>query len=147
MGPPDTLPGHVDIYPLLVNGEIPGQEILNAVYDTCNSDNIRPDTDYVHVKAPEKIYYDIELKYFIDKANSSTAGSIAQNVLNAIDSWQKWQKIKLGRDLNPSELNHRIIQAGAKRCEITKPVFTVLKQYQIAVVNQVLISYGGLEEA
>ncbi|MBQ7578285.1 MAG: baseplate J/gp47 family protein [Synergistaceae bacterium] len=150
IGPNDNAnlcpPGHVIIYPLLTDGEIPNQEILDAVYNACNREDVRPDTDYLHVRAPEIINYNLELKYYIDKENSSTAGLIAQNVLNAINDWQKWQKVKIGRDINPSELNHRIIQAGAKRCEITSPNFRKLEQYQIAVANQVLISYGGLEE-
>lgn len=144
--PPDIAPGNVDIYPLLSGGVIPSQEILDTVYATCNGDDVRPDTDYLHVKAPEIVNYDLNVKYFIDKANSSTSANIAANIELAVNDWVKWQRVKLGRDINPSELNYRIIQAGAKRCEIESPVFTVLQPYQIAIVNQISTSYGGLEE-
>ena len=146
IGPPDISPGNVDIYPLLTGGVIPTQEILNIVYETCNNDSVRPDTDYLHVKQPEIVNYNLSVKYFIDRANSSTSATIAANIETAINEWIKWQRVKLGRDINPSELNYRIIQAGAKRCEIYSPVFTVLRPYQIAVINQISITYGGLEE-
>ena len=127
-------------------GNLPSQEILSAVYESCNAESVRPDTDLVRVKTPEIINYNLSVKFFIDKANSSIAGQIANKVELAINEFVKWQKIKLGRDINPSELNRKIINAGAKRCEIESPNFRVLLPYQLAIANQVLITYGGLEE-
>ena len=149
LGPHDNLGvplGEVHIYPLMTGGILPSQEILSAVYESCNSESVRPDTDLVRVKTPEIINYDLSVKFFIDKTNSSIAGSIANKVELAINEFVKWQRVKLGRDINPSELNRKIINAGAKRCEIESPSFRVLLPYQLAVANQVLITYGGLEE-
>ena len=147
MGPPDTEPGHVEIYPLMTGGVIPDDDILQAVYDTCNADDVRPDTDYVQVLKPECVYYDLIVHFWIDERNSSGAISIQALVNSAVDDWVKWQKIKLGRDINPSELTARIIKAGAKRCVIESPDFTKLLKFQIAVANSKLVIYEGLEEA
>ncbi|MBQ7577221.1 MAG: hypothetical protein IJT21_03020 [Synergistaceae bacterium] len=57
-----------------------------------------------------------------------------------------WQKSKLGRDLNPSELNHRMIAAGAKRTEIISPDFQVLAEYQVAIMTTKNLILGGLED-
>lgn len=48
--------------------------------------------------------------------------------------------------MNPSELNHRMIAAGAKRTEITSPSFTVLKASELAVPSTITITFGGLED-
>ena len=38
-----------------------------------------------------------------------------------------WQSGKLGRDIVPDELIRRVLEAGAKRCVITSPSYTVLR--------------------
>ena len=146
-GPPVTQPGHVNIYPLMSNGTLPPDEVLNQVYEICNADDIKPDTDFVHVLSPVEKSYDLNVKYFIDRSNATVASNILVKVNQAVDDWIKWQHSKLGRDINPSELNYRIINAGAKRCEISSPEFQVLESYEIATCSNKNIIYGGLEES
>ena len=146
-GPPLTQPGHVNIYPLMSDGTLPPTEVINQVYETCNADDIRPDTDLVHVLSPVEVEYSLDVTYYIDRANASSASYIASQVQEAIESWVKWQHGKLGRDINPSELNYRIINAGAKRCEIASPLFTVLNSYEVGKCSESLIKFGGLEDA
>ena len=52
----------------------------------------------------------------------------------------------MGRDINPSRLIELIRTAGAKRCEVTSPVFTVIEDGKIAKVGTVSVTYGGLED-
>lgn len=146
-GPPVTQPGHVNIYPLMSDGSLPTQEILDLVYAACNADDVRPDTDYVHVLSPEEINYELEVKYYIDRANASSASYIIEQVNQAVNEFISWQHNKLGRDINPSELSHRILTAGAKRCEIVNPSFRVLAAHEIAICSNKIITFGGLEEA
>lgn len=146
-GPPVTQPGHVNIYPLMNDGSLPPDEILNQVLEMCNADDIRPDTDYVHVLSPVEVEYELNVRYFIDRDNASSASYISSQIESAIAEWITWQHSKLGRDINPDELNYRIIKAGAKRCQITLPVFTVLQGYEIGKCTSSEISFGGLEDA
>jgi len=139
-------PGEVEIRPLLEGGEIPSQEILEAVTEVCNDKEIRPLTDKVTVLAPTVVNYDINLTYWIDKSNSTIATSIQDAVNEAVNDYITWQKSKLGRDINPSELTARVMAAGAKRVEITSPVFTQVTPEQVAVANNVTVQYGGLED-
>lgn len=140
-------PGEVEIRPLLEGGEIPGQEILDAVAEVCSDEKIRPLTDSVTVLAPAVVNYDINLTYWIDKSNSAIAVSIQNAVNDAVNDYIAWQKSKLGRDINPSELIARIKGAGAKRVEITSPAFTQVTLEQVAVASNVTVTYGGLEDA
>lgn len=146
LGPPDTQPGHVNIYPLMEDGVLPSQEILDAVYDVCNAADKRPDTDFVHVFSPEAVEFDLDVKYWIDRKRATQAAQIQRAVEAAVDDWITWQRSKLGRDLNPSELNHRMVAAGAKRTEIYSPEFQVLTASQVAIVNTKTLTLGGLED-
>lgn len=139
-------PGVVEIRPLLRDGGIPGQEILDLVDSVCNDRKVRPLTDHVQVLAPETVPYDISLTYWISMANSSTAASIQADVQQALNDYRQWQKAKLGRSVDPSELVTRIKNAGAKRVAISLPVYQALSPFQVAVENQVTIEYGGLED-
>jgi len=138
-------PGTVEIRPLLQGGQIPGQEILDAVLDICSDHKVRPLTDFVQVLAPEQVNYDILLTYWINSVNSSSALSIQQAVVQAITDYKTWQKSKLGRSIDSSELITRIKNAGAKRVVVTLPEYQSIQSYQVAVENQVTTTYGGLE--
>jgi phage-related baseplate assembly protein len=146
VGPPETEPGNVEIYPLLAGGELPSQEILDAVYDICDAEDIRPDTDHVFVLTPTPVSYDLQATYWIDRSRATQVTAIQQAVTLAAQAWISWQRSRLGRDVNPSELNHRLVAAGAKRVEITSPVFTVLTHSQVAVPDNIEITFGGLED-
>ncbi len=146
VGPPDILPGYVEIYPLMQGGEIPSSEILSSVLEICNTDNVRPLTDYVSVHAPEVVNYALNVKYYIDRAKATQSTELQAAVNEAVAVWITWQRSKLGRDLNPSELNHRMIAAGAKRTEITSPAFKILKASQLAVPSTITVTFGGLED-
>ena len=139
-------PGNVYLYPLMTGGVLPSQEILDAVFETCNAKDTRPDTDYLHVKTPEVVNYNISVIYWIDRKRATQAAQIQTAVKNALDDFVLWQKSKLGRDINPSELNYRLIAAGAKRTLITEPVFKALEAWEVAQENDVAAYFGGLED-
>jgi phage-related baseplate assembly protein len=138
-------PGEVEIRPLLKDGGIPDQTVLEAVAAACNDRKVRPLTDFVQVLAPEAVSYDINLTYWIATSDSSLVTSIQTKVNEAVEAYKTWQKSKLGRDIDPSELIYLIKQAGAKRVVVTSPAFQTIELHQVAVENNVTITYGGLE--
>lgn len=146
VGPPDTQPGNVNIYPLMTGGTLPSDEVLGQVLQACNASDVRPDTDYVHVLRPEVVNYNLNAEFWVDEANSSAAMLIRNNCLNAANDWVSWQRSALGRDINPSELVKRIMNAGAKRIVVSSPSFTVLKAWQVGVCSSVNMTYAGLEQ-
>lgn len=139
-------PGEVEVRPLLAGGEIPGEEMLGIVLEKLDDRRVRPLTDKVTVLAPEAVGYDVELTYYIDMADTTQAEAIQAAVDEAVDSYVLWQKSRLGRDLNPSELIRRIMQAGAKRVEVASPAFTRLQSTQVAVADKVAVNLGGFED-
>ena len=148
-GPEDGLePGCVEVYPLLEGGQIPTQEILDAVLEVLNDDKIRPLTDKVSVLPPSTVSYRIELTYYIDRSNAETATAVKEAVDNAITKYKLWQKAKLGRDIDPSKLVEMMVQAGAVKVTITSPVITNVANNALAVADDTISSiiYGGISD-
>ena len=139
-------PGEVKVYVLMKDGEIPGQEILDAVQDKLNEKKRRPLTDNVSVHEPDQVQYDIEITYYISKKNSSIASTIQDEAEKAVQEFRKWQRSALGRDIVPSELIRMVQNAGVKRVDLTFPQYQALDMHQVASADNVQVSYGGLED-
>lgn len=138
-------PGKVNISVLLQNGELPTQEILDLVDETCNSTSIRPLTDFVTVGAPNVISYDLELTYYIE-TNITSKEIVHEKVQQAINNYIVWQSSKIGRDINPSKLISDIVRAGAKRVNIVSPIFTMLDPGEVAQIGTQNVIFGGVED-
>ena len=144
--PNSPAPGEVVVYPLLKGGVIPGEEVLTLVREKLNDRRIRPLTDKVSVKAPESVKYDVDAVYYIDRSHATEASAIQSRAENAVQEFVAWQKEKLGRDINPTELYYRLRAAGVKRAEIKSPVFTKTEKNQVAIADHVKVLFGGLED-
>ena len=139
-------PGEVNVYPLMRGGVIPGSEILALVTEKVNDKSIRPLTDKVSVKAPERVTYDVDAVYYIDRRDATEAAAIQSRAEKAVQEFIMWQKERLGRDINPTELYYRLREAGVKRAEINLPVFTATNRKQVAVADHVNVRFGGVED-
>lgn len=138
-------PCDVEVRVLLSDGSLPSVEFLNDLSEHLSADTVRPLTDRVTVMAPTVTTFDIEVKYFIARSNQNRAVSIQDAVKNAVSSFVSWQTSEIGRDINPSELIRRMVNAGAKRAEVTAPTFTAMEPGSVAQAGTIAITYGGLE--
>lgn len=139
--------GKVEVRPLLAGGELPGDEMLQQVKTTLDDKKVRPLTDNISVLAPEQVTYNLSLTYYIASDTKAQATAIQNAVNAAVDDYVLWQKSKLGRDINPSELIVRVMAAGAKRVAVTAPVFTATTDTQVAVCGTKTVTLGGIEDA
>ena len=140
-------PGVVHICPLVTGGQIPGQEILDAVLTICSDKKVRPLTDHTHAVAPEQVEYAIDVSYWINKEDENLAVSIRAKVDQSVNDYKLWQKSKLGRGIDPSQLIQVMKNAGAERVAVTAPVYQALNKNQVAKEEEIiLVNYGGIEE-
>ena len=142
-------PGVVNVVPLLEGGEIPSQSILDEVYMACNADQRRPLTDHVIVSAPEVVKYDIAFTYYISRRDAANGLNLQQSVDKAVREFERWQKAKLGRNIEPSTLVKMVRRAGVRvDLNTVLPKFKALKYYEIGVADMenIKIVYGGLED-
>ena len=138
--------GEVDIIPIGKDGELLSNELLNAIYEACTAKNVKPLTDKVNVIQPIIVNYTINFQYYISKNNIAMSVVIQEQVQKVVDEYISWQHKRLGRDINPSELMYRVMQAGAKRVTITSPTFTNISSREIAKVSTIDIVFGGIED-
>jgi phage-related baseplate assembly protein len=136
--------GTVQIVPLLTGGEIPGQEVLDAVSSVCNADKVRPLTDKVVVKAPTAVSYDVTVSYSIAVADKANSLAIQSAVGTAVDSYITWQKSKLGRDIDPSKLYQMMVDAGASRVQVTSPTLTTVESGHVATCGTKTVTFAGV---
>ena len=138
----------VELMCLLQDGELPGEEFLSGLREYMMQTGKKMLTDKVETKAPEKSEFEVSFTYWVSRLDKARADSIGSEVKKAVDEYILWQKSKIGRDINPDELQQRVKAAGVKRMRITKPAFAVVNDTEVAVLKTdgINIVYGGLED-
>ena len=142
----ESRPGEVVVYALNKDGTLPGQELKQSIKEYLTTPRVHYLTDMVSVEDPTVEKYDISLTYWIDRADSTQATAIQEAVKTAVNQYAEWQRLKLGRDINPSRLIRDIVAAGAKRVDITSPEFKVINPHSVAIAEHINVVYGGLED-
>ncbi|WP_121614800.1 baseplate assembly protein [Virgibacillus halodenitrificans] len=138
--------GVVDIKVLLKNGELPNAGFISDISAYLSAKERRPLTDKVQVTAPVQVKYNLDVTYYISKEKIAQESNIKANIENAILDYEVWQRSKIGRDINPSELVSKIQLAGAKRVTVTAPIYTPVSDDSVAIVDIKTVTYGGLED-
>lgn len=141
-----SAPYTVQIEFIMAGGELPNESMIMGLQDFLYNEQIRPLTDKVIVKAPDTVGYKIDVKYFVNRSDSGKASTIQAEVGAAIDEFISWQRSKIGRDINPSRLVQMMVAAGAKRVEVTYPIFQTIGKSNIAKLISKNVSYGGIED-
>lgn len=151
-------PGEVNIYVLMKDGKPAGEEIKRKVLEACSADNVRPMTDLVKMADPKEIEYNINLTYYIPRDTTQSSAEIEKAVQGKVDEYVKWQRGRMGRDINPSKLTDMIMEAGVKRVELQEPAYTVLyngnttgqekevKPPELAKLGTKTVNNGGFED-
>ena len=138
--------GTVDIVFIMADGSTPGEEMIEGLEGYLQGKTIRPMTDLVRVAAPQEVTYTINLTYYINRSDSAKAVTIQAAVAQAVEDYKTWQRA-IGRDVNPSQLTHMVMEAGAKRVTVTAPTYTAVDATKVSALHgDAVISYGGLED-
>ncbi len=143
--PTSPTPGVVDIRFILNNGSIPDAAMIAGMTEYLRQRSKRPLTDNVVIAAPDIVEYNIDLTYYINTSDSSSAVQIQGQAETALADYKLWQSSKIGRDINPDELRKFLKNAGVKRIEVTEPRFVILDDIEVAVLKNTNVRYGGLE--
>lgn len=142
----DQEAGTVDIVFIMADGSTPGEEMIEGMEGYMRSKDIRPMSDLVRIAAPEEVQYTINLTYYINRSDSAKAVTIQAAVAQAVEDYKTWQRA-IGRDVNPSQLTHMVMEAGAKRVTVTAPAYTVVGKTKVsALQGAAVVTYGGQED-
>ena len=136
---PEDKPNTVNVYPLMVGGELPDEETMTKVLEAVNGSDRRPMTDLVSVLPPTQVTYEVEIKYYCTKDNEAATIQTIEGIGGAIDQYNEWQTATLARDINPDQLRRFILApnngTGALRVDVVKPTFVELTKTQIAKLS------------
>lgn len=139
-------PGTTQIVALLKNGELPTSEHLEKITEICSAQDVRPLTDNVIATEPEVVEYDMVVEYWISQSNSTIANTLTPLIETEFKNYLVWQRSKLGRDINSSELIARLKDKGAQRIKVTGENYLDLTKVQIARERNVSITFKGLTD-
>lgn len=136
--------GEVNVYILMKNGKLPTEEELSVVESKMMDEQIRPLTDKVIVKAPSIINYTVSVEYWIANQSSQVSPIIEKQVNQAFEGYLEWQRSKMGRDVDFSELIARLKKDGAARVSVSSPMFIEIADTEVAVELSAEITFKGL---
>ena len=96
--------------------------------------------------SPTAVNFTLALTYTINVNDSGSSSTIQAAVATAVAAWVLWQKSKLGRDINKSELTRLVKEAGVQ--DITALTLSVsdmtINEDQVAICTSNTITFGGL---
>lgn len=139
--------GHVDIYILMQDGRLPTSMEIQEVSGIINDSQVRPLTDLVSVTGPEQISYEALATYWISKSNETVASIIQEQVEVEFQAYLKWQRSKMGRDVDMSELIARLKSKGASRVAVNTEMFIEIAKNQVAIqLPTSTLTFGGIAD-
>lgn len=136
-------PSVVKIVPLMQGGELPSDEVLEAVLAKCSPRDIRPLTDFVTAAAPVPVYYDLTLVYYLPESYRAAESFHQSEILAAIAEYKLWQRSKLGRGVDPGELYARVQEKGGRRVLVEPNEYVGIADDQVARERNISVTFGG----
>lgn len=134
-------PGVVEIYPLTIDGN-PTQEIIDTVQNYLSDDKVRPLTDLVLVKPPEKVDFQIIANLIL--YNFADIESIQSLISEKIEFYKQELKAKLGKDIVPTQIIALLNNIyGVYKVELTSPFLQELNEHQWANCTACQINITG----
>lgn len=124
----------------------PDSGLIDDVEAALSAEDVRPLTDFVTASEPLFFDFPVYVTYWIARSRSDTATVIQAAVEEAYEGWLLWTQSKIGRDINPSELVTRLVNAGAKRVDASSIAFNQMLRDQSARVSYDELVYGGVED-
>jgi phage-related baseplate assembly protein len=139
--------GRVNVYFTQIGGVLPTADTVAGVQSYVADPARRAMSDLVTVAAPTPATFTVDLTYFIADDDSARATEIQAAVTDAVTAWISWQRAQIGRDINPSELIRRVMNAGAYRVQVASPTYQQLTMAQLAVLSgSARVVYGGIAD-
>ena len=131
---------------LMADGSLPNETFCTNIQNYLSAENLRPLTDHVTVSAPDTQSFTVNLSYYINESDKDKESLIQAAVNAAVDDYITWQTTKIGRDVNPSVLIQKVVEAGAKRVVVNYPTYAVVANGYVAQLSGTkTVNYAGRE--
>lgn len=122
----NPVPGQVDIFPLMADGNAPSSDIMDAVYAICNDEKVRPLTDTPVVKAPTNINYAIEVELTL--LSHAVQGDVVDAVTANLEAYRDDRKQRLGIDVVKSQIIGKCQVEGVYNVNVVSPASDIVAE-------------------
>ena len=134
-------PGIVNIYPLTDEGN-PSEEVLKIVQEYLSDDKIRPLTDFVEVKTPDRIDFTINAKIYLYKDSDET--SVMTTIASKLQEYKKSLCAKLGKNVIQTQIIAILNTVyGVFKVELEEPTDVDVTECQWANLVDYFVLLGG----
>lgn len=146
VGITSPLPGQVNIYPLMENGDLPNQAVLDEVDAVCNAERIRPLTDTVIVAAPAVINYAINVELTL--ITGAVASDTIEAVTEALQEYADSRKVKCGLDVVKDRIIKKSMLDSVYSVNVISPASTIVvdDDDEVAKCNGITVTIGGYSD-
>lgn len=134
----------IHIVPLYSGGRGPTAEERAHLLTRLTDKRIKPLSDQIVIVAPQVVNYNINLTYYIAKAEEQRESVLKAEIESSREEFVKWQDSELDLNINPDQLRFMMMRKGAFKVDITEPTYQVLSGGKYAKCNQVTLNYGGV---
>ena len=124
---------------------VPTQELINIVTNYLNERTRKVLSDRFTVTGPDTVQFDVTMTYYISYDNQKYEEALKQRIEESVAEYISWQTTKIGRNITPTKLIQLAMEAGASRVELSYPEWADVDEDEIAVLDSISITYGGLE--
>lgn len=136
--------GVVNIYTVLLDGELPDSSMLNDMLEYLIEKAAQPDTDSIVMNAASEVPYDIEISYYIPSGLRDNEDDIKLAVDDAILAFKKDNAENIGQDVDPGQLLSYVMAAGAQKVVIAEPSYISVEKNEVGICGDVSVTYNGL---
>lgn len=138
-------PGNVTIYPLVEGGGTTSSEIIDAVFEACNAEKVRPITDTVNVVSPNSISYTITANLTL--LNTASQDAVVANVTEQLQLLTEERIKKLGRDVLRNQVLSAILRVEGVYNAVL-PAFNdiIVNNSSVAKCTSITVNVVGLSD-
>jgi phage-related baseplate assembly protein len=142
----NPVPGQVNLYPLMLGGQLPSSAVLAAVLATCNDDKVRPMNDTVVVEAPVAVPFAIVVGIELRKSADPLTTALRAQV--GLEDWVGERRNKLGSDIVRSQLIAAASVPGmVYRATVLSPSSDIILQpHEVGVNTGVTVNITGISD-
>lgn len=145
VGITSPIPGHVHIFPLLVDAAAPSADLITAIEAKVTPKKARPMNDIVLVLPPTKSNYAIEVD--VTLLNGSIGSTEINAITAALTLYANQRKQKLGRDAVVSQINAVSKTAAVYSVNVVSPAANVVVDFsQVAFCTNITVNLVGYSD-
>lgn len=139
-----SVPGTVQVYPLVTGGIVTPAPILSAVLSALSAEDVRPLTDTVTVLSPTLVPYDIEVE--ITTYTDADEALVVAQATEALTAYAAARGSVIGQDVKRSQITALSVGTSGSVFDVTvvaPAVDVVVDGTEVPVVGTITVTVTG----